>query len=115
MDAFGGGSKRLARWVDQAENGQRGVGQRREHLGQAGTLGVVTILVPPAVLDEMEAVFHLPVAANIFQQFPRRDGIGIEAGNEVPAFAGKKRTIGRTQLTIGTGSDFAAGDVQMFP
>ena len=45
LDAFGGRSKRFAGWVDQAEDGQSGVGQRSERLGQAGPLGVVTIFV----------------------------------------------------------------------
>ena len=115
MDSFGGCPKRFAWRVNQAEDGQRSVGQRSEHLGQAGTLGVVTIFVPPAVLDEMKAVFHLPVAANIALEFTRRDRIGIQAGHEVPAFAGKKLTTGRTHLAIGTDADSATGNVQMLP
>jgi len=94
----------------QMENGQSGVGQRGERLAQAGTLGVVTILVPPAILDEMEAVFHLPMATNVLQDFPRLDRIGIQAGHGVSAIAGKKCAIGPTPLTNGTRSDdFAAG------
>ena len=115
LDAFGGRPKGLAGRLDQTQDGQRGVRQRSECLGQAGTLGVVTIFVPPAVLDEMQAVFHLPVAADVVLQFTRRDRIGIEATDEVSAFAGKNLTAGRAHLAIDTGGDLAAGYVQMLP
>ena len=115
MDAFGGGPKGFARGMDQAEDGQSGVGQRGERLGQAGPLGVVTIFVPPAVFDEMKAVFHLPVAANVRLEFGRPDQIGIQAGHEVPTFAGKKLAVGRAHFPICTDGDLATGYVQMFP
>jgi hypothetical protein len=101
--------------VNQAEDGESGVCQRSERLGQAGPLGVVTILVPPAVFDEMKAVFHLPVAANIRLEFGRRDRIGIQAGHEVPTFAGKKLTLRASHFAIHTDGDLATGYVQMFP
>ena len=47
----------------------------------------MTILVPPLVLDEVEAVFHLPVAANIRLEITKCDRIGIQTGHEVPALA----------------------------
>jgi hypothetical protein len=115
LDSFGGCPKGLPWGVDQAEDGESGVRQRSERLGQAKTLGVVTIFVPPAVLDEMKAVFHLPVAANVVLQFMRRDRIGIQAGHEVPAFAGKKLALRRTHFAINADADFATGYVQMFP
>ncbi len=101
--------------MNQAEDGQSGVRQRGEHLGQTGPLGVVTIFVPPAVFDEMKAVFHLPVAANICLEFGRRDRIGIQAGYEVPTFAGKKLALRASHFAIHTDGDLAAGYVQMFP
>ena len=75
MDSLGGCPKGLA---GRAEDGESGIGQRRERLGQARPLGVVTILVRPAVLDEMKAVFHLPVAANVRLELRRPDQIGIQ-------------------------------------
>jgi hypothetical protein len=99
--------------VDQAEDGQSGVGERSERLGQAGPFGVVTIFVPPAVLDEMEAVFHLPVATSIALEFTRRDRIGLQTGYEVPAFAGKKRTLRAAHFTINTNADLTTGNVQL--
>ena len=113
LDSFGGCSKGFARTVDQAQHSQSGVRQRSERLGQSGPFGVVTIFVPPAVLDEMEAVFHLPVATNIVLEFTRRDRIGIQAGDEVPAFAGKKFTLRRAHFVIRTNADLATGNVQM--
>lgn len=113
MDAFGGCPKGFARGMDQAEDGQSGVGQRGERLGQAGPLGVVTIFVPPAVLDEMEAVLHLPVAANVRLEFTRRDRLGRQAGDEVAAFAGKERALRATHFAIHADADPAAGNLQM--
>jgi hypothetical protein len=101
--------------MDQSEDGESGVRQRSERLGQAGPLGVVAIFVPPAVLDEMEAVLHLPVATNVCLEFTRRDGIGVHAGHEVPAFAGKECPFRGTHFAINSQRDLATGNVQMVP
>ena len=113
MDSFGGCPEGFAWRVDQAEDSESGVRQRSERFGQARALGVVTIFVPPAVLDEMKAVFHLPVATNVVLEFTRRDRIGLQTGDEVPAFAGKERTLRAAHLAIDTDTDLATGNVQM--
>lgn len=115
MDSFGGCPEGFAGRVDQAEDGESGVRQRSERLGQAGPLGVVTIFVPPAVFDEMKAVFHLPVATNVVLEFTWRDRIGIQTGHKVPALAGNKRALRRTHFAINTDADFTAGYVQLLP
>ena len=112
LDVLSGGSKRLIAGMDQTEDGQSGVRERCERLRQAGPLGVVTIFVPPAVFNEVQAVFHLPVPADVALELFRRDQSGIQAGYEVPAFAGKKLALGRTHFTIDSGGDLAAGNVQ---
>ena len=99
--------------MDQAEDGQGGFGQRSERLGQTGPLGVVTIFVPPAVLDEMKAVFHLPVATNVVLEFTRRGRIRFQTGYEVPAFAGKERALRAAYFAIDSNADSATGNVQM--
>ena len=63
----------------------------------------------------MKAVFHLPVATNIVLEFTRRDRIGIQAGHEIPAFAGKKLALGRAHFAIHADGDLATGYVQMLP
>jgi hypothetical protein len=45
----------------------------------------VAVFVPPAILDEVEAIFHLPMTPDVGLKFGRRDRARIEAGNEVPA------------------------------
>ena len=60
----------------------------------------------------MEAVFHLPVAANVALEFRRRDRTGIQAGHEVSAFAGDKLALGRAHFTVDAGSDLTVGNVQ---
>ena len=79
--------------------------------GQAGAARVVTIFVPPAVLDEMKAVFHLPVATNVRLKLTRRDRIGIQTRHEVTAVAGKKRSVRATHFAIKTQRDSATGNV----
>ena len=75
----------------------------------------MTIFVPPAVLDEMKAVFHLPVATNVRLEFGWRDRIRIQTGHKVPAFTGKKRTPRAAHFAINTDADLATGYVQMLP
>jgi len=101
--------------MNQAEDGKSGVRQRGERLGQAGPLGIVTILVPPAVFHEMQAVFHLPVAAHVRLEFTGCDQVGVQAGYEVPAFARKKLALYRAYFAINADSDLAARYVQTLP
>lgn len=115
MDAFGGCPEGLAWGMNPPEDGQSGVRQGGERFGQAGPLGVVAIFVPPAVFDEVEAVFHLPVATNVCLEFTGRDRIGVQAAHEVPAFAGKEHPFRGTYFAINTQRDSATGNVQMLP
>ena len=72
----------------------------------------MTVFVPPAILDEVQAVFHLPMAANGCVKFGRCHRTRIETADEIPAFLKQKNTIGRPHFTIGTDGDLAAGNVQ---
>jgi len=76
-----------------------------------GRLGVVAIFVPPAVLDEVEAVFYLPMIANVGLQFRGRDGGRIEAGREIAAFGKQNLTLGRTHFAIDAEDDLTIGKV----
>ena len=80
--------------------------------GQSRPLGVVTVFVPPAILDEVQAVFHLPMAANVGVKLGWRDRARIEAGHEIAAFTQQKSTIARSHFTIGADGDLAVGNVQ---
>ena len=115
LDLLGGGSEGLSGEMNQPENGQSGVGERSKHLGQTGSGGVVPILVPPTVLDEVEAVFHLPVAADIRLEFTGCDRIRVQTGHEVPALARKQLAGGAAYFTINADGNLAAGYVQTLP
>ena len=67
----------------------------------------MTILVPPAVFDEVKAVFDLPVAANVGLQLGCRNGSRVDAGDKIPALAGENLAFGRTHFTIDANDDFA--------
>lgn len=75
----------------------------------------MTILVPPAVLNEVQAVFYLPVAANGRLEFRGRHGFGSQAGDEIAAFIGEKLTLGRPHLAIDPDGNAAVGNVQTLP
>ena len=72
----------------------------------------MTVFVPPAVLDEVQAVFHLPMPANIRVKPGSRNGARVEAGHEIAAFLAEKRAGGRTNFPIGTEEDLAVRNVQ---
>jgi len=47
----------------------------------------VTVLVPPPIFQEVEAVFQPPVVADIPQEVRGGNAVGIEAGDEIPHVA----------------------------
>lgn len=112
LDSLCGGAQRLSWRMYQTEDRQGGVGHRGKALGQAGPLGVVAVFVPPAIFDEVEAVFDLPVSANVGMKLGRRDHVRIEAGHEIPALVEENLSLGRTHFAIGTEGDLAVGKVQ---
>ena len=72
----------------------------------------MAVFIPPAIFDEVQAVFHLPMAADVGVKLGRRDRARIEAGHEVPAFVQQKSTIGQSHFTIGADGDLTGGNVQ---
>lgn len=105
-------SEGLAGRMNKTENAQSGIGQRGKAFGQARTLGIVAVLVPPTVLDEMQAVFHLPVIAHMRLQPRGRDRTRIETGGEIAAVARKNRAVARPHFAIDAQRDAALGKVQ---
>jgi hypothetical protein len=98
--------------MDEPKHGQGGVSQRREAFGKTGTFGIVTVFIPPTVLDEVQAVFHLPVPTNIGVKSGCRDRAWIEAGHEIAAIVEKKLAGRRTDFPIGAEQYLAVGNVQ---
>jgi hypothetical protein len=60
-----------------------GVVDRRHGGRQTRPAGVVTILVPPAVFQEVRAVFNPPVLADVLQEVVGVDLLRIEATDVV--------------------------------
>jgi hypothetical protein len=112
LNSLSGGAQRLGWGVDQTQHAQGSVGQRGEDLGQARPLGVMPVLVPPAVFEEMKAVFHLPVVANVGLQLARRDLARIEAGGKIAAFTRERLAAGRAHFAIDTEDDLTMSKVQ---
>ena len=98
--------------MNQMENTYSGIGQRGKAFSQAWTLGIVAVLVPPTILDEMQAIFHLPVVAHIRLKPRGRDRARIETGGEIAAVARMNHAIARPYFTIDAQRDAAFGKVQ---
>ncbi|QEG33085.1 hypothetical protein Pr1d_03460 [Bythopirellula goksoeyrii] len=60
-----------------------GVVDRRHASRETWPTGMVTILVPPAVFQKVQAVFYSPVLANVPQEIGGGDLIGIKAAHIV--------------------------------
>jgi hypothetical protein len=77
-----------------------GVVDRRQAGREAGSPGVVAVFVPPAILQEVEAVFHSPMVADMPQQVRRGDLLGIETGDEIPHVVRQDFAVGGANLAI---------------
>ncbi len=73
----------------------------------------MAIFVPPAVLDEEDAVFNLPMIANVCQQFVGADLAGINAGQEVASVVQAHCAIFRGDVVINAEGDLAAREFQL--
>ena len=77
-----------------------GVVDGRQAGGESGPPGVVTILVPPSILQEVQAIFHAPMVADIPQEVRGGNAVGIEARHEIPHVVRKDFTVGGADLAI---------------
>jgi hypothetical protein len=60
----------------------------------------MTVLIPPAVLEEVQAVLDLPMAADVIQELGCGDPVGIETGDEVPYVMTNKLPIPGCDHTV---------------
>jgi hypothetical protein len=77
-----------------------GVVNRCQAGGEAGPPSVVAVLVPPSILQEVKAVFHTPMVADIPQQVRGGNAVGIETRNEIPHVVRKDFAGGGANLAI---------------
>lgn len=77
-----------------------GIVDRRQAGRETGPPGVVAILVPPAVLQEVQAVFDPPVIADMPQEFRSGDAVRIEARDEVAHVVREELAVGGADFTI---------------
>jgi hypothetical protein len=72
----------------------------------------MAVLIPPAIFDEVQAILHLPVVANVGLQYGGRDATGVEASREIAAIVQENLSLGRAHFAIDTEDDLAIGKVQ---
>lgn len=95
-------------------NGNRETVEAGHHGGEAWASRMVAVFVPPAILDEMQVVFHLPVAPCVTQQSLGRHVRGVETGNEVAYVVRYDLATGCLQLAIHAQRNAASGQLQCF-
>ncbi len=83
-------------------NRESGVVDCRHASRETGAPGVVTIFVPPAIFQEVQAIFNAPVLANMPQEIGGGYLLGIEAAHVVARIVQYDFAIVCTQLTINT-------------
>lgn len=68
--------------------------------GEPGPAGVVAILIPPPILDEVQVVLDTPVVPHVSQQVFRRNAAWVEAGDEVADVVRDELAGGGADLAI---------------
>ena len=99
-NVVGGGSDRQLGIGAEAMDREGGVVDRRQAGGEARPPGVVAVLVPPSILQEVKAVFHSPMVANIPQEVRCGNTIRIEARDEVSHVVREDFAVGGANLAI---------------
>lgn len=96
----------------ESVDGEGDVIETGHHGGEARSPGVVAIFVPPAILEKVQAVFDLPVAAAEPQQIRRSHLLGVETADVKSRIARDNLTLLRAEFSIDSQGDLAARQVQ---
>lgn len=75
----------------------------------------MAVLVPPTVLEKVQAVLDPPVIADMTQELSRSDPIGIEAGDEVSYVMTNKPPVPGRDQTVHTQRDAAGWEGELVP
>jgi len=100
-------------WAERAEGDDGGGGELREPLGDAGAAGPMAVFIPPAIFDEEQAVFNLPMGAHRGQEFARGDTIGIKTGEKITRVGGSHRAVRGDHVPINTQRNLRSGEAQL--
>ncbi len=112
MKVFGYLLEGFAAFLQETQERKSRVRQFGEHVSQTRLLQIMPILVPPTILHEVKAVFHLPMIANQSLNIPRRDGVRIEAANKETGIVRLQRPVRTEDVTIHANKNFTTGNVQ---
>ena len=80
---FCGFDEGIAWGLEDSQDGECEIRENGKDLAESGTLPIMAILIPPAVLDEVQAVLDLPVIAHEFLKVARRSVRRVDARDEV--------------------------------
>ena len=88
MDGFGKISDRIASLSQKMKNRYAEIPDFQNPRAKTITTDRMAVLVQRAVLDMMQAIFHLPVTACQRLKVRRKDGLRIKTRNEIASVAG---------------------------
>lgn len=74
----------------------------------------MTILVPPAILGEVQTVLDSPMVPDVTQYVPGRNAFGVETGNEVARIMQHDVAVVGDQLTIDASDDSTIRQIERF-
>ena len=114
-EVIGGGSDREIGVGEEPMDGEGGVADGRHAGREAGPAGVVAILVPPTVLQEVQTVLNPPMLADMPQQVGRSDLIGIEAADVIAHVVHNHASLGRAELAIDAQHNLTAREAECLP
>jgi len=86
--------------------------QAGHHGGKAGSPGVMAILIPPPILEKVQTVLDLPMAANVAQQVGGANLVGVEARHKIANVVRDDLAALGAELAIDADRDPTARQVQ---
>lgn len=110
---FGGFDERIAGLLQKSEDGQGEIRESGKDLAQSGSSQIMTILVPPAVFDEMQTVLDLPMIADKFLQTGSGHLRRIKACDKVSRVMRKSVLRSVEHLAVDTKNDLTIRQVQL--
>jgi len=114
INVIGVGAEWFRGVAEEAEDHGGGGGEVSQPFREARPASPVTVLIPPAVLDEEDAVFDLPVIAHRGQQFVGGDRTRIDAGQEVARVGEPHRAIVSGDIAVHAQGNLTAGEAERF-
>jgi len=99
--------------LEESEDGQGEIRESGKDLAKTGSSQIMTILIPPAIFDEMQTVLDLPMIADKFLQTRSGHLRRIKACDKVSRVVRKSVLRSIKHLAVDTKNDLAIRQIQL--